>query len=157
MYFKVALLLSGLFFFSGCTNSMAPKPKNPNVQNKNLGVEVVEEVTEQSVQSVPIVVREPVRRVRHHTTTTAKTVTREVTKKRATKVAEVKKKTASTVKAKAKAEKAKVKNVVKKSSSTPVRERKKKKTTLKPEPFSLESHQNDPELLGPQSTLDEPL
>jgi len=28
---------------------------------------------------------------------------------------------------------------------------------LKPEPFSLESNENDPELLGPQTTLSKPL
>ena len=33
-------------------------------------------------------------------------------------------------------------------------EKKKDKYNLKPEPFSLESNEDDPELLGPQSTLD---
>jgi len=31
------------------------------------------------------------------------------------------------------------------------------KAELKPEPFSLESNEEDPELLGPQSTIDKPL
>ena len=33
----------------------------------------------------------------------------------------------------------------------------KPKPKLKPEPFSLESNEDDPELLGPQSTLGKPL
>ena len=35
--------------------------------------------------------------------------------------------------------------------------RKKRPSYLKPEPFSLESNENDPELLGPQTTLSTPL
>jgi len=38
-----------------------------------------------------------------------------------------------------------------------VKPKKKKNYNLKPEPFSLESNEDDPELLGPQSTLDNPL
>ena len=42
---------------------------------------------------------------------------------------------------------------------SPIKEKKvkNKKPYLKPEPFSLESHEDDPELLGPQSTIDTPL
>ena len=45
-------------------------------------------------------------------------------------------------------------------ASVQVEERKPSKKTpphLKPEPFSLESDESDPELLGPQTTLSEPL
>ena len=35
--------------------------------------------------------------------------------------------------------------------------RKKRPSYLKPEPFSLESNEDDPELLGPQTTLSTPL
>jgi len=35
-----------------------------------------------------------------------------------------------------------------------IKETKRDKYNFKPEPFSLESNENDPELLGPQTTLD---
>ena len=38
-----------------------------------------------------------------------------------------------------------------------VKKKKEDKYSLKPEPFSIESNQDDPELLGPQTTLDTPL
>ncbi len=38
-----------------------------------------------------------------------------------------------------------------------IKKKKKTKPYLKPEPFSLESQESDPELLGPQTTLDTPL
>jgi len=46
---------------------------------------------------------------------------------------------------------AKVVNVKKHNSTLSKKEQKYK---LKPEPFSLESKENDPELLGPQTTID---
>jgi len=52
----------------------------------------------------------------------------------------------------------KVKSSSSKKSSPKTRKVKKPtKTELKPEPFSLESNEEDPELLGPQSTIDKPL
>ncbi len=54
---------------------------------------------------------------------------------------------------------------VKNSTITPIKKspiikhskKNKTKPYLKPEPFSLESDESDPELLGPQTTLDSPL
>jgi len=102
MYFKVALMATSLILLSACSNSLGAKPKAPN---KNLGIEVVEEVP----------------------TTTPATSEQ--------------KSTATAVKKKSSVKKAK----------------KKTKPYLKPEPFSLESQESDPELLGPQTTLDTPL
>lgn len=98
MYLKVALLGSTLFF-SGC--SLFHQPKMP-VQNKNLGIEVVEANTT----------------VLPETNTTT---------------------------------------VMPLGSDAAVQERnykkKKKYSYLKPEPYSLESNEQDPELLGPQTTI----
>ena len=43
---------------------------------------------------------------------------------------------------------------VKEKAKVPERTKEEKKYKLKPEPFSLESNEDDPELLGPQSTID---
>jgi Fe2+ transport system protein B len=107
MYFKVALFISGILIFSGCSNPFGPKPKKPKANNKNLGVEVVEVVSE----------------------------SKESTKELAN----------SSVKKKINANSSSGKKV------------KKIKQKLKPEPFSLESQEEDPELLGPQTTLNKPL
>lgn len=49
-------------------------------------------------------------------------------------------------------------NVTQENNAVVVEEKpkkiKKNKYNLKPEPFSLESNENDPELLGPQTTID---
>jgi len=50
-----------------------------------------------------------------------------------------------------------VKEHVKLLDESKVKKAKKPKPVLKPEPFSLESNEDDPELLGPQSTLGKPL
>jgi len=111
MYFKVALIVGTIVLFSGCSNPFGPKPSNPK-NNKNLGVEVVEEVSQESRatthrQKVKTVQETPVK------------------------------------------ENSKVKTKTKTKSKV--------KQKLKPEPFSLESNEDDPELLGPQSTLGTPL
>jgi len=51
----------------------------------------------------------------------------------------------------------KVKNSTVKEHKTKSSTKTKAKPVLKPEPFSLESNEEDPELLGPQSTLGNPL
>ena len=127
MYFKVALLTISIFALSACSSSLKPKPKGPNA--KNLGVEVVE--------VLPVGEPEVIRSVPAVTTTTTQR------------------------KPKVKKPKIRKPKVAKPTSTTKVPPRvvktKPKKTYLKPEPFSLESGKSDPELLGPQTTLDAPL
>ena len=127
MYFKVALIASMIVLFSGCSNPLGPKPSNPNA-NKKLGVEVVEEVSPNESTT---------------STTRRSTVKRESVK--SVKKDSVKKDSDKKSKTRGK-------------KTTKTRKSKKPtKTKLKPEPFSLESNEEDPELLGPQSTIDNPL
>jgi hypothetical protein len=106
MYFKVALIISGILLFSGCSNPFSSaKPKNPKANSKNLGVKVVEEVSASDTKEQITTLKE---------------------------------------------------DSVKESSHRPPKP-KKIKHKLKPEPFSLESKEEDPELLGPQTTLNTPL
>ena len=104
MYLKVAQIAVISLLFSACSNPFSPSPKKPN--GKNLGVEVVEEVSEEGGATTPVEVEAS--------------------------VAEPKKK----------------KKIKKKGTD---------KYGLKPEPFSIESNEEDPELLGPQTTLPAPL
>jgi len=92
MYLKVATLIVGAVFISGCSMFNKPKPKNPNVI-------VVEEID--MTKEASSAIEEPGGVI-------------------------------DDTSAKSKAE---------------------SKYHLKPEPFSLESNENDPELLGPQSTV----
>ena len=102
MYFKVAIIVSTIVLFSGCSNPFTLKPKNPKANSK-LGVKVVEEVSE----SDGSLSEEHIRTLE--------------------------------------------------DDQVKVNKPKASKPNLKPEPFSLESNEEDPELLGPQSTLGKPL
>jgi len=156
MYFKVALLASGILLFSGCATSGSPKPTNPSAVNKNIGVEVVEEITEEV----------PVTSVSSSSNNTRKVVKKKQDKPKPKVKAKPKPKAKVETKTTTKAKEVK-KEVVKKAKETkkkkPTKYIPKKKTTkpknsvLKPEPFSLESNEEDPELLGPQSTINRPL
>jgi hypothetical protein len=128
MYLKVALITISILAFNACSNSLNTKPKAPSVNSKNLGIQVVEQIEEE----YPISTVENEREVVKQTTTPKRK----------------------------KVKKHKTKTYI----PTPTKTKKKKKTPkaykedyLKPEPFSLESDENDPELLGPQTTLDKPL
>ena len=87
MYFKVALIFVLGIFFSGCSFTNTPKPKEPKLENN------ITTIIDDNSTIIPI-------------------------------------------------------------KKNKIIEKKENRYNLKPEPFSLENNENDPELLGPQSTLD---
>ncbi|NPA28279.1 MAG: hypothetical protein GXN91_04485 [Epsilonproteobacteria bacterium] len=182
MSFKVASFILLTFFLTACSSNSKPKPKQPDAQV--IGVEVVEEVVDAQpvVVAERVAVEQKPKKVavspKKTSTTTPKKATpvKNVTKKETPKPKPKPTPRVSTAKQTPTKKSTPVKNstpkVTKKSTSSksskssssskkrvkrkPVKKAK-KPVVLKPEPFSIERNEEDPELLGPQTTLDNPL